>query len=125
MFIGLCGVDNMEKKLKVWGHLELEIMSILREEVAMTTLQIIRKFQEEYLNPPNPDKIRRTLRKLYVKDKLDRVRLSSLANIERPNNKHISHYLFYFIPEKPPEWLKDYYEQQEKQEINDMFKNRQ
>ena len=104
---------KINENRKVYGYLDLEIISIIEQQGAKTTFQLLKEFQDNYIDPPDANKIRRALRKLYIKDKLDRVELNKILSPIKPLKIKTTHYLLYFKPTEPPEWLKDYYEQLE------------
>ena len=80
-------------KKKRFTHVEAEIMAYLRERGKGTFKQIMEYFKEEYIDPPNPVRVREKLVKMFLKEKIDRVRIRSYGKSE----------YIYFLPDNIPQ----------------------
>jgi len=86
----------MEKR---WSsHVEWEIMEIIKERGWASYRQILSEMKEKLIDPPHPVRVRDKLIRLFMKGKLDRVRIKAFTF------KHGREFV-YFLPDNPPKWL--------------------
>ena len=92
------------------GFMEEEIITAVTGMKCAGFHKIQKEFEAIFIDPPDPTRTREVLYKLYMKEKLDRVRVPS--NFAHSPAPFLGSQYIYFIPGTEPDWIKGYVTQQ-------------
>ena len=92
------------KKKRFMSTVEHEIKRYVELKGYVTSKKLMEWFNKDFIDPPNPTRVREVLFRMYMKEKLDRIRVKTIGR---------SSEFIYFKPDNIPDIVKSYINEEE------------